>query len=250
MSFIKANIVATAKKFWETAGQKQSPPFDISQAVSLVLPVDIVMLSDLSLMRIRAWLAERDLTFDFDLPDRNLHGFIITYRGSGFIFANGSDNEAERRYTIAHEASHFILDYYQPRQSAIAQLGKLIEDVLDGLREPTNEERIDGLLRSVSVKPYTHLMEKQGDGSFYNVNVYNSENDADALALELLAPYSRVIRETKSGNLTISFDDFKIKSQGLLEEKYLLPGSMANEYATRLSYLATGGPSLLKKFGF
>ena len=250
MSFIKANITATAKKFWEATCQKQSPPFDISQAVSLVLPVDIVMLSDLSLIRVQAWLAERDLTFDFDQEDRKLHGFIITYRGSGFIFVNGTDDEPERRYTIAHEASHFILDYHQPRQSAIAKLGKPIEDVLDGLREPTDEERIDGLLKSVSVKAYTHLMERHGDGSFYNANVYNSENDADALALELLAPYSRVIRETKSGNSTKSFDDFKIKSQSLLKEKYLLPESVSSEYATRLSYVATGGPSILKKFGF
>ncbi len=250
MSFIKPHIVSTAKNFWIERGEKQSPPFDISQAVSLVLPVDIVTLSNLSLKRVQLWLADRKMSFEFDEEDRSLHGFILTHKGLGLIFINGTDDIAERRYTTAHEASHFILDYFQPRQQAIKKLGKSIQEVLDGVREPTDDERIDGLLSSVSIKPYSHLMEKSGDGSFYNATIFNAENDADALAAELLAPHSQVIREVKSKDSNLSFDKFKAKCQSLLVAKYLLPNSVSENYSTKLSYIATGGPSLLKKFGF
>jgi Zn-dependent peptidase ImmA (M78 family) len=184
------------------------------------------------------------------LTTGSLHGFILISRGSGFIFVNGMDIEEERRYTIAHEASHFLLDYKTPRDVAMKKLGESILEVMDGFREPTIEERIDGTLTSVTIKPYTHLLEKVGDGTFNNIEILNSENEADALALELLAPSSIVIKDINPNKNRISFYDFKNQCYQILRSKYLIPDSIAVAYSSKLAYTATGAPSLVSKLGF
>lgn len=249
MSVIKPHIARIAREFWSRAGKRSQPTYDIIGAVHLLLPVDIVSLSELSLRKVELWLAERNVALSIEINDRHLHGFILTHRGSGFIFINGTDSEEERRYTVAHEASHFILDYKIPRDKAIEKLGEQIIEVLDGDRNPTNDERIDGLLTSVNVQPYTHLLEKSGDGSFNNVKIFDSENDADALAIELLAPNASVIKYIRANKGKLSFYDFQDHALGILIEKYMLPVAIAKEYSLRLAYVATGGPSLLSKLG-
>jgi Zn-dependent peptidase ImmA (M78 family) len=242
--------IQTAMEFWQTAGGCSSYPCDISGAVNLVLPIDIVYLCELSLEKIQIWLTERKVSLSLEIDDRLLHGFILISRGSGFIFVNGTDTEEERRYTIAHEASHFLLDYKYPREIAMKKLGKSILEVMDGYREPTIEERIDGTLSSVVIKPYTHLLEIFGDGTLSNMVVLNSENEADALALELLAPSSMVIRDANRNKHKISFYDFKNQCYQVLRSKYLIPDSIAEVYSYKLAYAVNGGPSLASKLGF
>lgn len=249
MAIIKPHITRIARDFWSLTGKKYSPGCDIIGAVHLVLPVDIISLSELSLVKIERWLLERGVGLSIEADNRVLHGFIITHAGSGIIFINGTDSEEERRYTIAHEISHFILDYKIPRDKAIAKMGNQITEVLDGLRNATVEERIDGLLGDIRVQPYTHLLEKTGDGSFNSVTVFDAENEADSLAVELLAPNSNVIKNTKNGQSKISFSDFQSRCLNLLVSDYMLPETVAKEYAVRLSYLATGAPSLISKLG-
>lgn len=250
MIFISSIIIQVAKGFWKSAGGNNTFPCDISGAVNLALPIDIVSLSELSLNKIQAWLIERKVFLDVEIDDRLLHGFILISRGTGFIFVNGTDTEEERRYTIAHEASHFLLDYKLLRENAVKKLGEGILQVMDGYREPTIEERIDGTLISVSIKPYTHLLEKLGDGTFENTEILNSENDADELALELLAPHTAVIKDTNPNRNKISFYDFKNQCYQILRSKYLIPDSIAEAYSSKLAYVATGAPSLLSKLGF
>lgn len=250
MRFISAIIIQVAKDFWKSAGGNNIFPCDIMGAVNLALPIDIVSLSDLSLNRVEAWLTERKVFLDLEIDDRLLHGFILISKGTGFIFVNGTDTEEERRYTIAHEASHFLLDYKLLRENAVKKLGVEILQVMDGYRKPTDEERIDGTLTSVSIKPYTRLLEKVGDGTFDNTEILNSENDADDLALELLAPHSMVIKDTNPNRNKISFYDFKNQCYQVLRSKYLIPDSIAEAYSLKLSYIATGAPSLLSKLGF
>lgn len=250
MRSISSISAQTAKDFWKSAGGNNIFPCDITGAVNLALPIDIVSLSELSLNKIQNWLSERKVFLDLEIDDRLLHGFILISRGTGFIFVNGTDTEEERRYTIAHEASHFLLDYKLPREIAVKKLGEGILEVMDGYREPTIEERIDGTLTSVSIKPYTHLLEKVGDGTFNNTDVLNSENNADELALELLAPYATVIKDTKPAQNKISFYDFKNQCYQILRSKYLIPDSIAEAYSSKLAYIATGAPSLLSKLGF
>jgi len=250
MKFISPIIGQVAKDFWKSTGGKIMFPCDISGAVNLVLPIDIVCLSELSLKKIQAWLIERKVFLNLEFDDRLLHGFILISKGSGFIFVNGTDTEEERRYTIAHEASHFLLDYKLPRDTAVKKLGAGILEVMDGHREPTIEERIDGTLLSVAIKPYTHLLEKVGDGTFNNLEILNSENEADALALELLAPSASVIKDTNPNRNKISFYDFKNQCYQILRSKYLIPDSIAEGFSSKLAYTATGAPSLVSKLGF
>lgn len=239
-----------AKDFWIRAGGNKLFPCDITGAVNLALPIDIVSLSELSLKKIETWLTQRKVFLDLGIDDRLLHGFILISRGTGFIFVNGTDSEEERRYTIAHEAGHFLLDYERPRRNAIIKLGEKIVEVMDGYREATNEEQIDGILTSVSIKPYTHLLEKNSNGSFSNMNILNAENDADALALELLAPYATIIKDTNPNRNKISFYDFKNQCYQILRNKYLIPDSIAEAYSSKLAYAEIGSPSLAEKLGF
>lgn len=250
MRFISPIIIQVAKAFWKKAGGNNLFPCDITGAVNLALPIDIVSLSELSLSKIQDWLTKRKVFLDLEIDDRLLHGFILISRGTGFIFVNGTDTEEERRYTIAHEASHFLLDYKLPRESAVKKLGEGILEVMDGYREPTIEERINGTLTAVSIKPYIHLLEKVGDGTFNNTEILNSENDADELALELLAPNAIVIKDTNPNRNKISFYDFKNQCYLILRSKYLIPDSIAEAYSSKLAYVATGAPSLLSKLGF
>jgi Zn-dependent peptidase ImmA (M78 family) len=250
MRLIKPHIVKTAREFWSKIDQKINPPYDISGAVNLILPIDIISLSELSLRRIEQWLKERSIFLNIEVDDRDLHGFILFFRGSGFIFINGTDHEDERRYTIAHEASHFILEYQQPRDKAIKKLGNQIKEVLDGYREPTPQERIDGLITAVNLQPFMHLLEKAGDGSFNSIKIFNSENDADDLALELLAPNSYIIKGIVTSKEKLPFEDFKERCFRILMKKYKLPESIAKQYSVRLAYVATGAPSILSKLGF
>ncbi len=249
MRLISHDIAQVAKDFWKSAGES-AVPYDISGAVNLALPLDIICLSELSLKKVQIWLNERTVFLELEIDDRLLHGFILILRGSGFIFVNGTDSEEERRYTIAHEAGHFLLDYKLPREIAVKRMGGTILEVMDGYREPTIEERIDGVLHSISIKPYTHLLEKVGDGTFNNLDILNSENDADALALELLAPSGTVIKETNPAKSKISFYDFKNKCYQILRNKYLIPGPFAEAYSSKLAYVATGAPSLVSRLGF
>ncbi|WDO13956.1 ImmA/IrrE family metallo-endopeptidase [Flavobacterium sp. WW92] len=247
---MKQNIVSLAKDFRHMAAIKNDIPYDIMGAVSLVMPIDIICLSDLSISKIKKWLNNRNILFNTETNDRYLHGFIITFKGTGFIFVNGTDSEDERRFTIAHETSHFILDYKLKRDKALKKFGLGILDVLDGYREPTITEKIDGILFSVDVKPFTHLIEKSADGSFESLEIFNSENDADRLALELLAPSLQVIKKVKAIKSSLSFNEFNKHCFEILINEYRLPDNIAKNYSLQLSYKETGGPSIMSKLGF
>jgi len=251
MSVAPAYIEAIAKEFWSKIRRFRSqPPYDIAGAVSILLPLDIISLSELTLAGIDKWLNDRGIRIPVALSDRHLHGFLLIRNGSGFMFINGTDSEEERKYTIAHETSHFILDYKIPRDTAIEKLGKDIGAVLDGIRPPTVHEQVNGLIKEVSLDTFTHLLEKEGDGSFESFKVFNAENSADLLALELLAPFSEVMKVVQDGKRKIPFEVFDQQCLDLLVSVYKLPHPIARQYSKRLAYLTTGGPSILSKLGF
>ena len=246
------NIYTIAKKFWNQLGdQNERPPYDIIRAVSLLLPIDIISLSDLTLYKISKWLNARRVNLYIDANDRLLHGFIVIFRGTGLIFINGTDGEDERRYTIAHEISHFILDYHIPREKAVLKMGSNIIEVLDGLREATILEKVDSVINNVKVYPYTHLLEIEGDGSFQSIKVFNSENRADALAVELLAPKAEVIKRVSlTYKEKLNFEEFRNVAHKILVTEYGLPIQIAKNYSNSLSYLTTKGKSFMNKLGF
>lgn len=183
-----------------------------------------------------------------NVQDRLLHGFLLTQHGDGIIFINGTDSEPERRFTLAHEVAHFLIEYYLPRQKAIREFGEGIIEVLNGLRKPTVDERVHGLVKSISVKTSTHLVEKFGKGDFLKHKIWQAENDADELAIELLAPFHKVCLIVKSmPDTTDTSHNLLGEVYELLTNRFLLPESISDNYSHRIVHAIRGGESVREK---
>jgi hypothetical protein len=118
---------------------------------------------------------------------------LIARAGYGIVLLEGSDPPEERRMSLAHEVVHFLLDYLNSREKALRALGEDVRAVLDGVRDPTTEERFAGVLGGVHLGVYTHLIERSEDGTVDRMSVVEAEDRADRLALELLAPRHAVL---------------------------------------------------------
>lgn len=242
---VDPRLAEAAASFWASAGGLPRAPVDLYRAVALVLPLDVVHLARLSLARVEAWLAERGVPYGFGEADRHLYGLLVVYRGTGFVFLDGSDPEEERRFTLAHEVAHFLLDYLRPRRRAVERLGEGVLEVLDGLRLPTVQEEVAGVFAAVDVAPHVHLLGRDGDAGSRHLAVSGAEERADALACELLAPASAVQAALEEANVTRHYFSCVATAQALLRERYGLPDVVADGYARRLARGLTGGPSLV-----
>ena len=153
------------------------------------------------------------------------------------------------RFTLAHELSHFLLDYLLPRQRARDRFGDGIQDVLDGLRAPTLDEQVHAALHGVNVEPAFHLLEKEGDGRFVDARIWNAENRADQLAFELMAPVEIVCANLRESGADGSYFRCVTAAKAILEATYGLPAVMADAYARYLAQTLTGGPTALSSLG-
>ncbi len=250
MRVAPAKIEEVARGFWAQARVQEIFPRDMQQAISLAKDVVVIHLPALRIENIRAWL--RDRNFDFPIPhfDKFLHGFLLTHQGTGFIFVNGSDSEAERRFTLAHEIAHFICDYETPRQQAVEQFGSAILEVTDGLRPPTVEERLHGLMFNHSLISFSHLLDSDSMSGMGRLSIWQAENRADQLALELLAPTRHVRAQVSKLRLPKRFAAYKSALPNILTDHYRLPENVAEGYANNLARKFTGGPTLAEEWGF
>jgi Zn-dependent peptidase ImmA (M78 family) len=249
MRFSKPQIERIAREFWSKANPVHRQTLDISSAVDEVLPVRVIYIQRLSFAEIKYWLENRGVKTEFEANNRPLHGVIMIQEGFGFIFVDANDGSIQQRFTIAHEVSHFLLDYQIPRENAMLAIGTEIEDVLNGKAEATRFQQVKALIKGISIQPYTHLTEKSADGSFLNWMNYTSENEADYLALELLAPRSVVIKDTMTTARRLNYSQFTRKCEELLMKHYQIPPEVAHQYAVELAYSITNGPSFLDKLG-
>src|SRR2546421_204494 len=108
------------------------------------------------LQDIESWLARRAVPFSFNCRSRAVRGCLIAFGGQGLIFVDGADPDDERRFTIAHEVGHFLVDYLLVRETALAKFGAKIIEVFDGLRLPSVSERVHALLTGTSLGIYTN----------------------------------------------------------------------------------------------
>lgn len=191
-------IESLADWFWSEASLPPTFPRDIERAVALALPVTVISLPRLASETIDDWLRRREISIAVPPGQKDLMGCVIARSGHAFILVCGSDPEDERRFSIAHEVAHLLLHYLIPRQEVISALGAAALEVLDGHRLPTPSERATAILASVRVGPHVHLLPRRGRGA---QRVAGLEDEADLLALELLAPRSVLLNSLRSSDI-------------------------------------------------
>jgi len=202
------------------------------------LPITVVTLPELSIFVVHRWLAEQGVLRDVSHTDRPLRACLAAIRGVGFVFLNGTDSDVERRFSLAHEIAHFIIDYERPRSDAMAVFGEGILPVLNGDRPPTVDERLGGALRGVRLGNFDHLLDRDADGAVGSLRVLQAEDDADRLALELLAPRAEVLSRMKHEGCS-SHQEVLQQFANLLSGDFGLPRAVAVQYARLLSASAT-----------
>ena len=218
-----------AARFWSDAGGATSGfPRDVGAAASWALPVVPVALPDLSIAVVNAWLAERGIEARLMLPNRSLRACMLVYEGNGVLFVDADDVEEERRFSLAHEVAHYLVEYVVPRERAQARLGDEILPVLDGHRAASRTEQIAALLGGVTLGLRLHLMERTPDGHMAERDVSVAERRADELAFELLAPFDAVRAAVPDGA-------DRAAVEAVLREVFGLPPVPAGAYARRLA---------------
>jgi hypothetical protein len=218
-----------ADRFWADVGEAPPAyPRDLVTVVFWALPVRPVEIHDLRIDRMNAWLADRDSALRLTIPDRPLRACILVQDGNGILFVDATDADDERRFSVAHEIAHYLIEYAAPRQRARARLGAEILPVLDGRRAPSPDERIGALLGGISLAAHLHLMERTPDGHPAGHAVTAAERRADDLAFELLAPFDAVRARQPDGADRAAIE-------AVLRKTFGLPAAPAALYARRLA---------------
>lgn len=209
--------------FWDLAGPPPPFPRDLRPLLALALPLSSRPVPGLRLAVAETWLARHGCSRRFGEPDRRLRGALVAFADTGVLFLDGADLDAEQRFTAAHEAAHFVLDYLLPRRRALALLGEGVRSVLDGERAPSREERIDAALTDCPLGIHVHLLDRRDPTGA----VAAVEDRADRLARELLAPAADVAER---------YDGLRLGEAELsaeLTRVYGLPPAEAVAYARR-----------------
>jgi hypothetical protein len=227
--------------FWGESTPSSARPRDLQLPILLNLPLAIVEIEGLSIVSLRDWLLNhrlRDLTTGTDRP---LRGCLAAFGGVGVIFVDQSDEASQRRVTLAHEASHFVVDYLMPRDRVISRRPDLL-DVLDGERQPTDSEHFGALLSDVPIGFHAHLLERDVQGGHLTSVTSGAEDRAERMALELLAPLEEVLAASRKAPAT--------EVVSLLVSEYGLPAGVAARYAYLVRTLQPQRPqSLLDAIG-
>jgi len=197
---------AVAEAFWASAGGRArfGSPVDIERAVARVLPVAVHRVSGLHTGAVADLLVRAGADPWFELTPRPLRGCLIADAGKALVLVDRDDTEDEQRMTVSHEVAHLLLHYLKPREQDVTAFGIGILAVLDRTRPATLGERLSSALRNVPIEPYRHAMDRQVPHA-RAVNVM--EDEADDLAVELLAPWRelRALAGTSPGTLRARF---------------------------------------------
>lgn len=230
---IEGWLAQAAEDFWNSVDSEPSYPRDLEYIISRNFPLSVTPLPHLSVLSVESWFQQQQVPFRFLCQDRSLCGCIIAIRGNGLIFVDILDAVEERRYTIAHETAHFLLDYLYPRRRVLELFGDPIRPILDGERLPTQFERLDAVLSGVRFGTYIDLMPRSMNGGLDQGSILRAEVKADRLALELLAPAEQVLSQMACQGTATLFERAHLTTQ-VLTSVYGLPFSVAKKYCTVL----------------
>jgi len=246
--------------FWEAAGGPTPFPRDLEASALWALPLAVDRMAGLRVDKVRAWLRRAATPIQITEPDRALRGCLVAYAGKGVVLIDRDDPEEERRFSLAHEVAHFLVDYLAPRRRVLERLGSQLAAVLDGRRPATLDERADALLSGVPLGVHAHLLRRAPDGSIGCGQVMAAESRADRLALELLAPAATVrallerrrrgaTSEGRTGGGRGRAEERAAEVAELLVERFGLPGTVAASYGRWLAYRWYGEPSVREWLG-
>jgi hypothetical protein len=206
------------------------------------LPLALVEIENLSTDGLEGWLEAYETHLHLHAAPRHLRAALIAYAGTGVIFIDADLDESERRVSVAHETGHFITDYLLARSEVEERAPDLLE-VLDGLREPEEDDYITALLNRLPLGVHTHLLARSDYGEYGSAETERSEERATRVAWELLAPQACV--EQRTDELANTFELVKI-----LRTDFGFPAEAARTYAKFLSRLEGGENPFDRRFGF
>jgi hypothetical protein len=191
-------VTELAAAFWAGAGGPEPFPRTLAGAIARS-PFDLTVkeLPGLTVGRAERYLAGLGVAWACGEPDRPLRACLAAKVGAGFVFLDPDDEPGECVFSLAHELAHFLRHYLQPRRLARRRLGPGAEEVLDGRRPATHAERLRALLANVPVGCHSHRMVRGADRRAPGAEVARTEEEADRLAFELLAPAAAVLRRTR-----------------------------------------------------
>src|SRR4051794_34001901 len=234
-----------ADAFWERAGGAEPAPRNLRGPIAYALPLAVVLLPRLRVQGVDDWLLRQSVACGVSVRDRPLRACLVARYGQGFVFLDGTDPDDEQRFSLAHEAAHFLRDYWQPRSVAAERLGPEIFAVLDGEWPPRPAERAHALLASVSLGYHVHFMERTDDGHAASAEIDRAEHEADRLAFELLAPADAVLDAAGA----VPLDEQRAAVTRLLQGTYGLPSAPAAQYAALLAPEPPRADPFLRRLG-
>ena len=217
-------VAELAERFWLDA-RTAPPPFprELEQVLPFVARLVVVRRPRLRVVTVRTHLESKRVPVAALEPDRALRAALYCWRGVGHLFLDADDPPAERRFSLAHEIAHYLRDCLEPRRRIEKALGADSLDVLDGLRPPTDAERLHAVLRNRPLAAHTHFLRRDSAGYPLGDAERRAEAEADRLAFELLAPAECFRHETNAEVVTAR-----------LVSEFGLPPQPAREYALHL----------------
>jgi hypothetical protein len=218
-------VVELAARFWAEVGAPPPFPRDLRAVLHWLRRVHVLEVPHLTLASAADHFARHGIPCPKPSDDRPLAGCFGGHRGIGAILLDSTLDSTELLFTLAHEVAHYLRDYDAPRRKVEARLGSRALEILDGVRPATADERLAGVLRELPLGCHTHFLDRDRRGRALTPAARESEEAADRLAFELLAPFAAV-----SPSATPDRAAFAVR----LTSDFGLPAAEATKYAAIL----------------
>ena len=238
-----------ASWFWRRAGGRSTHPVDIGYAATCALEVGIRSVAGLTMFTAVDHLRRVGVRCPESVSERKLHGCIAVGPRGATILVEMHDADAQRRFTIAHEVSHYILEVRRHHRRAARRMGRDYVGILYGSREATPTERVDAWLKNVLFSPFAHFIDRTPGGGYGCGQTLEAECVADRLAIEILAPRAELRRAVRA-NRRLPLSAMINEARRIAEQRFGLPDTVAERYAVGIVWEMRGGRSIAERFGF